>query len=83
MTNQTPHTKPNATYQTNDSWTKENHNRGTGLELSDEKNYLVAGRVLNKFCLHETALLILIKLQITNICLVCFGDLCLISETSA
>ena len=64
-----------ATYETNDSNTKKNCNRGTALERPEEK---LLGS-LNQLNSRETLLMLL---QITNTWSVRIGVLCLICETS-
>ena len=54
---------------------KKNCNRGTALKRSVENHIRVGGSrtVLNQFYSRETSPLILIQLQITNVCSVCIG----------
>ena len=76
--------KTNATYETTDAQTQKNLNRVAALERSVENQRVVTvgkvgrwgGRsVLNQFSLRETSPLVLMQLQIRNMCLVHIKDI--------
>ena len=72
--------KTNATYRNTNAQTKKNCTRRTTLEKKTTGG--CRGGSISKFYSRKTSPLILMQLQITNICFVCIGVLYFICETS-